>query len=71
MKKILVMAMVAMTMVACATKKDEPQKTAAQQLLERLDSLQQKGIMYGESCMGIKMIRCMDLHGNMTKTPAM
>ena len=47
MKKILVMVLVAMTIVACATKNAEPQKAAAQQLLERLDSLLQKGIMYG------------------------
>ena len=47
MKKILVLALVSTTIVACATKNAEPQKAAAQQLLERLDSLRQKGIMYG------------------------
>ena len=36
-----------MSLFACATKQSETQKTAAQQLLERLDSLCQKGIMYG------------------------
>ena len=48
MKKILIMVVVAMAMVACTTKQAEPQKTVAQQLLERLDSLRQKGIMYGD-----------------------
>ena len=47
MKKLLVIGTVAMAMVACTTKQAEPQKTVAQQLLERLDSLQKKGIMYG------------------------
>ena len=47
MKKILLMVVVAMTVVACATKQTEPEKTVAQQLLERLDSLRQKGFMYG------------------------
>ena len=42
MKKILVMVVVAMTMVACATKQAEPQNKVAQQLLDRLDSLRQK-----------------------------
>ena len=47
MKKVLVMTVVAMAMIACTSKQAEHQKTVAQQLLERLDSLRQKGIMYG------------------------
>ena len=48
MKKFFVMAIVALTVVACtSTKKTEPEKTGAQQLFERLDSLRQKGIMFG------------------------
>ena len=47
MKKIVLMVVAAMSLFACATKQSETQKTAAQQLLERLDSLCQKGIMYG------------------------
>ena len=47
MKKIVLMVVAAMSLFACATKQSETQKTAAQQLLERLDSLRLKGIMYG------------------------
>ncbi|MBR4920212.1 MAG: beta-mannosidase [Prevotella sp.] len=47
MKKVLVLTAVAMITVACTSKQAEPQKTVAQKLLERLDSLRQKGIMYG------------------------
>ena len=48
MKKIMIIAAATLVMIACtAQKQAEPDKTAAQQLLERLDSLQQKGIMYG------------------------
>ena len=48
MKKIFAMAIATVTVVACTTtKKAEPVKTKAQQLLERLDTLRQKGIMYG------------------------
>ncbi len=47
MKKVLVLTAVAIAMIACTSKQAEPQKTVAQQLLERLDSLRQKGIMYG------------------------
>ena len=42
------MAMAAVVVAACTTtKKVEPEKTGAQQLFERLDSLRQKGIMFG------------------------
>ena len=42
------MAVVALAMVACSTtKQTEPEKTGAQQLFERLDTLRQKGIMFG------------------------
>lgn len=42
------MAMATVAVVACTTQKNaEPDKTAAQQLIERLDTLRQKGIMYG------------------------
>ena len=47
MKKILVLFLAAMTMIACATKKAEPQPTAAQQLLERLDSIRQNSREHG------------------------
>ena len=48
MKKIFAMAIAAVTVVACTTtEKAEPEKTKAQQLLERLDTLRQKGLMYG------------------------
>ena len=48
MKKILAMAVAVIAVTACTTQqKAEPEKTAAQQLLERLDTLRQKGIMYG------------------------
>ena len=48
MKKIFAMAVGSMMSVACtATKQAEPEKTGAQQLMERLDTLRQKGIMYG------------------------
>ena len=36
-----------MAMVACTTKQVEPAKTVAQQLTDRLDTLRQKGIMFG------------------------
>ena len=41
------MAAVATAMVACAPRQAEPPKTVAQQLTDRLDSLLQKGIMFG------------------------
>ena len=48
MKKIMICAMVAAVMAACTTQKQvEPEKTAAQQLMERLDTLRSKGYMFG------------------------
>ena len=48
MKKLLVLAMATVAVAACTTTKQaEPEKTQAQQLMERLDTLRQKGIMYG------------------------
>lgn len=48
MKKILAIAMAAVAVVACTGQKQaETEKTVAQQLLERLDTLQQHGIMFG------------------------
>ena len=42
------MAVGAMMIVACTTQKQaEPEKTQAQQLMERLDTLRQKGYMFG------------------------
>ena len=42
------MAIVALAVVACSTQKQaEPEKTQAQQLFERLDTLRQKGYMFG------------------------
>ena len=47
MKKLIMVA-AAMAAIACTTtKQTEPKKTQAQQLMERLDTLRQKGIMYG------------------------
>ena len=46
MKKLFVFAMVAMVMIAC-TEVKKAQKTGSEQLLERLQALQQKGYMYG------------------------
>ena len=39
--------MVAMAVVACTSQKAEPEKTVAQQLEERLDTLRSKGYMFG------------------------
>ena len=48
MKKLIAMAVAAIAVAACTTqKKAEPEKTKAQQLFERLDTLRQKGIMFG------------------------
>ena len=48
MKKLLFMAAAAIAVAACTTQKQaEPEKTKAQQLMERLDTLRQKGIMFG------------------------
>ena len=47
MKKIFVLAVTALVVACTTTKQAEPAKTGAQQLMERLDSLRQKGIMYG------------------------
>ena len=48
MKKLLMIAVAAVALGACTSQKNaEAPKTVAQQLLGRLDSLQQKGIMYG------------------------
>ncbi|MBQ8989415.1 MAG: beta-mannosidase [Prevotella sp.] len=48
MKKLLIMAMATVAVAACTTQKPtEPEKTKAQSLLERIDTLRQKGIMYG------------------------
>ena len=47
MKKIFVLAVTALVVACTTTKQADPAKTGAQQLMERLDSLRQKGIMYG------------------------
>ena len=48
MKKILAMAIATVAVVACTTtQKAESEKTKAQQLMERLDTLRQKGYMFG------------------------
>lgn len=47
MKKLLMTAMVAAAIVGCSTQKTETEKTGAQLLMERLDTLGQKGIMFG------------------------
>ena len=44
----MMMAVAAIAMTACtAQKQAEPEKTQAQLLIERLDTLVEKGIMYG------------------------
>ena len=47
MKKLVLTAVAVGAMVACTTQKQAEPKTVAQLLIERLDTLQQKGIMYG------------------------
>ena len=47
MKKVLMAVVTVAAIAACTTNQTEPEKTSAQQLLERLDTLRQKGIMYG------------------------
>ena len=48
MKNILTMILAGLAVVACTTtKKAEVEKTIAQQLFERLDTLRQKGYMFG------------------------
>ena len=48
MKKIVMMALAAIAVAACGTQKQaEVEKTQAQQLIERLDSLRSQGIMFG------------------------
>ena len=48
MKKYIAIAIAAIAVAACTTQKQtEPEKTVAQQLMERLDTLCQKGIMFG------------------------
>ena len=47
MKKLIVMALVGLAVAACTTTKTETVKTVAEQLRKRLDTLCQKGIMFG------------------------
>ena len=48
MNKIIAMAIAAIAIAACTTQKQaEPEKTVAQQLMERLDTLRNKGYMFG------------------------
>ena len=48
MRKYLVIAVTTLAVVSCTTAKNaEPEKTGAQQLFERLDTLRQKGYMFG------------------------
>ena len=48
MKKFFILAVVALGVAACTTtKQGEPEKNIAQQLFDRLDTLRQKGIMFG------------------------
>ena len=48
MKKLIMMAIAAIAIAACTTQKQaEPEKTVAQQLMERLDTLRNKGYMFG------------------------
>ena len=44
----MILAVAMMAVIACTTTKQaEPEKTQAQQLMERLDTLRQKGYMFG------------------------
>ena len=48
MKKIYVISIIAVAVAACsAAKQPEPEKTKAQLLMERLDTLRQRGYMFG------------------------
>ena len=48
MRKYFVIAVTTLAVVSCTTAKNaEPEKTRAQQLFERLDTLRQKGYMFG------------------------
>ena len=48
MKKLLTITVASIAVIACtAQKQPESEKTQAQQLFERLDTLRQKGIMFG------------------------
>ena len=48
MKKLMILAVAMMAVIACTTTKQaEPEKTQALQLMERLDTLRQKGYMFG------------------------
>lgn len=47
MKKLLTFAVAMIAIIACTPKQTEPEKTQAQQLLDRLDTLRQKGVMFG------------------------
>ena len=48
MKKFFILAVVTLGVAACTTTKQaEPEKNIAQQLFDRLDTLRQKGIMFG------------------------
>jgi hypothetical protein len=47
MKKMMLFAMMGMLMLACATQQPVKEKTGAEQLLDRMISLQKKGYMYG------------------------
>ncbi len=47
MKKLIVMALATAAVAACTTTKKEVEATTAQKLVDRLETLRQKGIMYG------------------------
>ena len=48
MKKLMIIAVAVMAAVGCTTTKQvEPEKTEAQKLMDRLDTLRQKGYMFG------------------------
>ena len=47
MKKLLTFAVAMIAIIACTPKQAESEKTQAQQLLDRLDTLRQKGVMFG------------------------
>ena len=48
MKKYIAIAIAVVAIAACTTQKQaEPEKTVAQQLMERLDTLRNKGYMFG------------------------
>ena len=68
MRKLLLLLIAAVAIMSCKTQqKSEPEKTLAQQLEERMDSLYKKGYMAGHQDDPFYVIRSMASVG-LTKT---